>query len=199
PQLPDTIAIGNPADLLRRRPDIHIAERRLAESTAKIGVATADLFPRVTFVGTFSMEASTFSGLGAAGSNANSFGPRITWAAFNLGQVYARIKAADAHAEADLAQYEQTVLTALEETENALVAYNKIREKQALLKSSSEASLKANNIAQLRYKEGVSDFLTVLDSELRLLQDQNQLAINQTATAMALVSVYKALGGGWEI
>jgi multidrug efflux system outer membrane protein len=199
PQLPDTIAIGSPADLLRRRPDIRMAERRLAASTARIGVATADLFPKVTFVGTISMEASTFSGLGAAGSQTNSFGPRITWAAFNLGQVYARIKAADAHAESDLAQYQQTVLTALEETENALVNYNKIREKQVSLSSATEASLKANHLAQLRFDGGVTDFLTVLDAQLSLLYNQNQLAQTQTATAMALVSVYKALGGGWEI
>ena len=126
PKLPKTIHIGQPAELLRRRPDIRIAERALAAATARIGVATADLFPRVTFVGTIALEASTLSGIGAAGSDTYSAGPRISWAALDLGRVYARIKAADARAEANLAQYEQTVLNALEETENALVNYNRV-------------------------------------------------------------------------
>lgn len=198
PTLPETIAIGSPAELLRRRPDIRIAERTLAAATARIGVATADLFPRVTFVGTLSLEASTLSGLGAAGSDAYSAGPRISWPALDLGRVYARIKAADANAEANLAQYEQTVLNALEETENALVTYNRERSRRALLASAAKASENAHKLAHLRFEEGISDFLTVLDTELRLLQDQRQLAQSETAVATALVAVYKALGGGWE-
>lgn len=198
PKFPDAIAISSPAELLRRRPDIRIAESTLAAATARIGVATADLFPRVTFVGTLSLEASTLSGLGAAGSDAYSFGPRITWAALDLGRVYARIKAADANAEANLAQYEQTVLNALEETENALVAYNRERNRRALLATAAQASEKAHKLAHLRFEEGIADFLTVLDSETRLLEDQSQLALSETATATALIAVYKALGGGWE-
>lgn len=198
PKLPETIHIGRPAELLRRRPDIRIAERTLAAATARIGVATADLFPRVTFVGSLSLEASTLSGLGAAGSNAYSVGPRISWAALDLGRVYARIKAADAQAESNLATYEQTVLNALEETENALVAYNQERSRRDLLASAAESSEKAEKLAHLRFTEGITDFLTVLDSELRLLQDQRQLAQSETAVATALIALYKALGGGWE-
>ncbi|MGZ8096808.1 MAG: efflux transporter outer membrane subunit [Methylosarcina sp.] len=198
PKFSRTIAIGSPAELLRRRPDIRVAERTLAAATARIGVATADLFPRVTFVGTLSLEASTLSGLGATGSDAYSMGPRISWAALDLGRVYARIKAADANAEANLAQYEQTVLNALEETENALVAYDRERNRRALLATAAQASEKAHKLAHLRFEEGIADFLTVLDSESRLLEDQSQLAQSQTATATALVAVYKALGGGWE-
>jgi len=198
PKLPKAIAIGNPAELLRRRPDIRIAERTLAAATARIGVATADLFPRVTFVGTLSLEASTLSGLGAAGADAYSAGPRISWAALDLGRVYARIKAADAQAEANLAEYEQTVLNALEETENALVAYDQERSRRMLLASAAEASEKAHHLAHLRFTEGITDFLTVLDTELRLLQDQRQLAQSETAVATSLIAVYKALGGGWE-
>ncbi len=195
PKLPEMIAIGNPADLLRRRPDIQIVERRLAASTARIGVTTADLFPKVTFVGSISLEASTLSTMGATGSDAYSLGPRISWAALDLGRVYARIKAADAHADADLASYQQTVLAALEETENALVSYNKTKVKQDFLASAVKSSLKAYELAQLRFNEGMTDFLTVLDSQLRLLQDQNQLAQSQTDTATKLVAVYKSLGG----
>jgi multidrug efflux system outer membrane protein len=198
PTIPKTIRIGQPAELLRRRPDIRIAERTLAAATARIGVATADLFPKVTFVGTIALEASTFSGLGAAASDSYSLGPRISWAALDLGRVYARIKAADARAEAGLAQYEQTVLNALEETENALVNYNREKSRRELLTSAAQASTKAHALAHLRFKEGVSDFLTVLDAELRLLQDQERLAQSETATATALTALYKALGGGWE-
>lgn len=198
PKAPKTINIGRPAELLRRRPDIRVAERAVAASTARIGVATADLFPRVTFVGTISLEANTLSGVGSVGSETYSVGPKISWAALDLGRVYARLKAADAHAEADLAQYEQTVLNALEETENALVNYNRVRSRRELLASAAKASERAHELAHLRFAEGVSDFLTVLDTELRLLQDQERLAQSETATATALAALYKALGGGWE-
>lgn len=190
--------IGNPEQLLRRRPDIRSVERSLAAATARIGVATADLFPRVTFVGSISLEGNTLSGLVAPGSESYSIGPKISWAAFDLGRVYARIKAADARAEASLAAYEQTVLNALEETENALVGYNQERIRRASLAVAAQASEKAHELAHLRYQEGVEDFLTVLDSEQRLLQDQDQLAQSETATATALTAVYKALGGGWQ-
>jgi multidrug efflux system outer membrane protein len=198
PKIPELIQIGNPEELLRRRSDIRIAERTLAAATALVGVATADLFPRVTFVGTISLEANTLSGLGAAGSDTYSVGPRISWAALDLGRVYARIKAADASAEASLAQYEQTVLNALEETENALVNYNRERARRALLTTAAKASERADQLAHLRFQEGITDFLTVLDTEQRLLQDQDRLAQSETATATALAALYKALGGGWE-
>jgi len=198
PKIPDIINIGNPGELLRRRPDIKMAERMLAGATASIGIATADLFPRVTIMGTLSLEASMLSAVGAGGSDAYSIGPRISWAFLDMAHVYARIKAANASTEASLAQYQQTVLNALEETENALVNYNRVRVRQALLVSAANASVRAEELAQLRFKEGVTDFLTVLDTELRLLEDQDRLAQSETATATALTALYKALGGGWE-
>jgi multidrug efflux system outer membrane protein len=198
PKIPDLVRIGKPTELLRRRPDIRSAERNLAAATAGIGVATADLFPRVTFNGTLALESQSLVGLGAAGAEAYSLGPRISWAALNLGQVYARIRAADASAETTLAQYEQTVLNALEETENTLVNYNRVRARQALLASAAAASEQAYRLAHMRFEDGVADFLTVLDTEQRLLEDQRQLAQSETATATALVALYKALGGGWE-
>jgi multidrug efflux system outer membrane protein len=199
PKIPETIHIGTPDDLLRRRPDIRVAERNLAAATARIGVATADLFPKVTFNGTIALESRTLSGLGASGSEAFSVGPRISWAFLDLGRVRARIKAADASAEASLANYEQTVLTALEETENALVNYNRNRTRRALLTSAATASERAHELAHLRFEDGISDFLTVLDAERRLLLDQEQLAQSQTVTATSLIALYKALGGGWEV
>jgi multidrug efflux system outer membrane protein len=198
PAAPPILAIGDPAKLLQRRPDIQIAERRLAAASSRIGVAKADFFPRVTFVGNISLEARSFAGLGAAGSDSYSFGPAIRWAAFDLGRVYARWKAADARAEGELALYEKTVLRALEETENALVEFGRLQTRRDLFRSAVAASEKAAYLARLRYQDGVADFLAVLDAERRLLETQDRLAQTETATATALVAVYKALGGGWE-
>jgi len=199
PDVPQLMVLGKPEELLRRRPDIRVAERNLAAATARIGVATADLFPRVTFVGSVALQADSVSGLGGGGSGSYSFGPRIFWAAFDLGRVHARIRAADARAEAALAQYELTVLTALEETENALVDFGRRQVRRDLLRASAQASEKAQNLAHLRFQFGVADFLTVLDAERTLLESQDRLAQSETAAATALIAVYKALGGGWEV
>jgi multidrug efflux system outer membrane protein len=196
PSTMPTFALGDPAALLRRRPDIRAAERSLAAATARIGVATADLFPRVTFIGSVGLQADTFAGLGKSGADTWNFGPRITWAALDLGRVQARIKAADARTEASLAFYERTVLTALEETEGALVDFGQEQSRQQFLATSAEASQKAADLAHQRYEGGVSDFLSVLDAERTLLEAQDRLAASQTRTVTALVAVYKALGGG---
>jgi multidrug efflux system outer membrane protein len=199
PDLPKLVAVGTPDGLLRRRPDIRVAERNLAAATARIGVATADLFPRITFTGSMALQAGSFSGIGDGGSGTFFLMPQIFWAAFDLGRVRARIKGADANAEAALAGYEQTVLLALEEAENALVDFGRQQARQDFLRQSAEASEKAVELAQLRYRYGVADFLTVLDAERTLLEAQDQLAQSETSTATALVAVYKALGGGWGI
>lgn len=199
PDLPKLVAIGTPQELLRRRPDIRFAERTLAAETARIGIVTADLFPRITFTGSIGLEAQSFSALGDNGSGSFFLLPKIFWAAFDLGRVRARIKAADASADAALAQYEQTVLLALEETENTLVDFDRQQARRDFLKESAEASEKAAELAQLRYRYGVADFLTVLDAERTLLEAQDQLAQSETTTATALIAVYKSLGGGWKI
>lgn len=196
--LPQAVAIGKPADLLRRRPDIRAAERRLAAATARIGVATADLFPRVTFTGTLGPQASTVSGLFQSGAAAYSFGPSLSWAAFDLGRVAARIRAADARAEADLHGYEQVVLLALEETENALVQFGRERARRDTLVEAVQASEQAVALADARYQAGAAEFLTVLVAQRTVLTLQMQLAESRTRTMTALVAVYKALGGGWE-
>jgi multidrug efflux system outer membrane protein len=198
PTLPTLVALGRPEDLLRRRPDIRVTERNLAAATANVGVATADLFPRVTLAGSVALQATSLSGLGGSGSDAFAVGPGIFWAAFDLGRVRARIRAADARTEAALAQYERRVLLALEETENALVDFSRQQARRDSLRASAQASEKAQNLARLRYQFGVADFLTVLDAERTLLEAQDRLADSETLTATALIAVYKALGGGWE-
>ncbi len=199
PVLPETVSIGNPETLLRRRSDVVAAERALAAATARIGVQTADLFPRVTFNGRVAFEASEFSGLGGGGSDTYSFGPRITWSALDFGHVNARIKASRARAEGVLANYEKAVLTALEETENALVEYGKARARRDHLVAAAEAAEQAVQLATQRYRGGITDFLTVLDAQRTQLLIQDQLAQSETRTATSLVAVYKALGAGWEM
>lgn len=199
PDLPEVVAIGSPEDLLMRRPDIRVAERNLAAATARIGVATADLFPRVSLLGSIALETDSFSGLFENNSDTFLFGPSIFWAAFDLGRVRARIRAADARAEGTLAQYELAVLTALEEMENALVNFGRQQARRDFLKESAEASGKSVELAQLRFRYGVSDFLTVLDAERTLLEAQDLLAQSETSAATALIDLYEALGGGWEV
>jgi len=197
-KLPPMVAIGKPEDLLRRRPDIRRAERELAAATARIGVATADLFPRLSFIGTFGPQAQTVSGMFHAGSAAYSFGPTLTWAGFDLGRVAARIRAADARAEAELNRYEQSVLLALEDTENALLQVGRTRERRDALVAAVAASERAASLAEARYQAGAVDFLASLDAQRTVLSFQLQLSESQTQTVTALIALYKALGGGWQ-
>jgi multidrug efflux system outer membrane protein len=199
PASPALVNIGNPADLLRRRRDVRAAERSLAAATAGIGVQVANLFPRVFFNGSLGLSAKQFAGLGKGGTDVYSFGPNITWAALDLGHVRARIQAARAVADGQLASYEKTVLTALEETENALVDYGRNQARRDLLKDSERSAVEAVALARQRYEGGVADFLPVLDAERTQLEVQAQLAESETRVATSLVAVYKALGGGWEI
>jgi outer membrane protein, multidrug efflux system len=198
PALPGIPAVGDPATLLRRRPDIRVAERELAASTARVGIAVADLFPRVTFTGGLGYVATTSDGLGDSGSETHLIAPGISWAAFDLGRVRARIAASRARSEGALLRYEQTVLQALEETENSLVSHARAREQLSHVAAAARASGTAARLARLRYENGATDFLQVLDAERSLLEAEDRLAQTRTETATSLVAVYKALGGGWE-
>ena len=198
PELPRMAAVGDPAGLLRRRPDIRVAERRLAAATAQIGVAAGDLFPKVTFTGNFGFAAGDLAALGTPPTRTFLIGPSISWPAFDLGRVRARIAAARAGADADLAAYQQTVLKALEETENALVAHARTRDRLVQLTAAARESDVAAQIARARYAGGLVGFLDVLDAERAQLQAQDQLAQGRTEAATSLIALYKALGGGWE-
>ena len=166
PTLPVAHDIGTPELLLRRRPDIRVAERELAAATAQIGVAVGDLFPRITFLGRWGFDAVNSSDLGNVGqrdairSARASAGRRST-----SGRVRQRIQQREAATDGALARYEQTVLQALEETDASLTAYSKAIVKQQHLQASATASLEAAKLARARYESGVADFLTVLDAE----------------------------------
>jgi multidrug efflux system outer membrane protein len=197
PAVPEITAVADPAQLLRRRPDIRISERRLAATTARIGVAVADLFPRVTFTGSVGYAAGSIDALGDSGSGTHLIAPGISWAILDLGHVRARIAAARAREEGALAGYEQTVLRALQETEDALVTHARSRERLLNLAEAAEASGTAAELARLRYENGAEDFLQVLDAERSLLSAEDNLAQGRADTATSLVTLYKALGGGW--
>lgn len=197
PALPGEVAVGTPEELLRRRPDIAAAERRLHAATAQVGVATADLFPRVTLNGLLGSAATDLGDLFDNDSESYAFGVGVGWAFLDLGRVRDRIEASEAGASESLALYEGTVLRALEETENALVAYSRTRRQRDHLGDSALASIEAARLASLRYEGGATDFLEVLDAERTLLEAQDRLAQSHTRVATSLVAVYKAVAGGW--
>ncbi|WP_312163270.1 efflux transporter outer membrane subunit [Phenylobacterium sp.] len=191
------LPIGEAGDLLRRRPDVQAAERRLAAQTARVGVATADLFPRVRVTGFVGFLAGDLSSLGEAASNAWSVAPAVTWPGLDIGGARARLKAQQAREDASLAIYDRTVLTALEDVENALVRYS---QRQAQLKSLTEqaaASRRAAELARVRYREGVLDFLVLLDAERTLLAAEDAVSVAETGVNTDVAALYKALGGGW--
>jgi multidrug efflux system outer membrane protein len=199
PAVPSQIGIVKPEELLRRRPDIRVAEDILAAETARVGVAVADLFPRVTFSGRINFEAATLAYMtDRPNADAYSLGPRITWAAFNLGRVRQQIAAAGRRADTALARYEQTVLLALEEAENALTSYDRERVRLHHLEASAASAREAATLARKRYQDGIADFLTVLDAERVALNAQNDIVLSRTRVATAWVRIYKAMGGGWN-
>lgn len=198
PALPRLIRIGKPEDLLRRRADVRAVERLLAADTAQIGVAVADWFPRVSFRGEIGFAVKDADDIGGSVGETWGYGPGITWAAFDLSRVAARIDRARAKRDGSVAAYEQTVLRALEETENALVNYGRSRQQLDHLQASVSASDRAAALARARFDGGASDFLDVLDAERAQLEAQDRYAQARIASATGLVALYKALGGGWD-
>lgn len=197
PALPVRLDAGAPGDLLRRRPDIAAAERRLHAATARIGVATADLFPRFTLGGLIGTQAVDASALFERDGETRLVALGIDWSFLDVGRVRARIAAADADAAAGLARYEQAVLLALEDVENALVRHARALEREAHLQQAAQDSARAARLAGLRFDAGAVDLLEVLDAERTLLQAQDAFAVARTRTVASAAAVYRALAGGW--
>ena len=199
PALPAFNAIGSPERLLRRRPDIRVAERELAAATARVGVAMGDLFPKVTLTGEVGYLAPTFGEFGERNARLYSAGPSISWAAFDMGRVLANVGAARAHTEVALAHYQSAVLGALEDTEGALITYGRSQSRRESLAVAAAASDKAAELARQRFEGGLIDFLEVLDAERTALSAELLLSQSRTDCATSLIAVYKALGAGWAI
>ncbi|QEY10887.1 efflux transporter outer membrane subunit [Cellvibrio sp. KY-YJ-3] len=198
PQIPASFAVGNPTDLLKRRPDIRRAEQALAGAVAEYNIRVADLYPSVTFTGGLGYLSSDWTRVGNSNTDTFLFSPRIEWAAFNLGRVDAQIDAADARTQARIAEFEQQVLTALAETDSALQNFTREEERRTSLQRALQASNQAAVFARKRFEVGSSDFLTVLDAERSQLTLSAQLAQSDMQVLLNLIAVYKSLGGGWE-
>ena len=193
--VPLEVAVGVPADVLRRRPDIRRAERQLAAQTARIGVATADLYPKFTLSGSIGLEAISY--LSSSGIWTLSSGPGITWAIFKAGAIRQNIEVQSALQEQYLIAYEAAVLSALEDVENALVAYAEEQQRRQSLVAATQAAQKAVDLTQHKYQAGLTDFNNVLEAQRSLLTFQDQLAQSNGTVTSNLVRLYKALGGGW--
>lgn len=198
PVPPLQVAVGVPADLLRQRPDIRRAEREVVVQTARIGIATADLYPTLTLLGTIGLEAEDVGDLFSSGSRFYTIGPSLRWNVFAGGSIRSRIQAQDARTEQALLHYEQTVLRALNEAENAMTAYLEEQKRMEALERSVSAARRTMRLAIQLYKDGLRDFQNVLDAERNVFNVENQLAESQGNIAINLVQIYKALGGGWE-
>ncbi len=197
PVTPLEVAVGVPAEVLRRRPDVRRAERQLASQTAQIGVATAELYPKFTLVGSIGLEALSFGNLFLASSRTYGIGPSFTWNIFNAGRIRQNIEVQSALQEQALTSYEVAILTALEEVENALIAYADEQVRRQSLLNASEAAQRAVGLARDQYVSGLVNFQTVLDAQRSLLSLQDQLAQSEGGVTSNLIGLYKALGGGW--
>ena len=195
PTLAKALPLGDAAALLRRRPDVRAAERRLAAATAQEAVAAADLFPRVTISGVLGFLAGRGSLFATSDSRMWAVTPSLTWAAFDLGSARARLRGTEAVTRETLANYEHTVLRALEETENALVNYREQQQRLVSLVDQARESGRAASIARVRYKEGLADFLQLLDAERTELQAQSAVANAESNVFTGVVGIYKSLGG----
>jgi multidrug efflux system outer membrane protein len=195
PALRTRLALGEAGDLLQRRPDVRAAERRLAAAAAREGVAAADLYPRVTLSGFLGLLAGRGTTFGSADSRAWAVTPALSWAAFDLGSARARLRGAEAASAEALAEFEQVVLLALEEAQNSLVAYQEQQRRLVQLAEQARDAARAADIARLRYREGVSDFLALLDAERTQLDAESGVAEAEAEVFTRVVAVYKAFGG----
>ena len=197
PVPPIRVAVGVPAEALRRRPDVRRAERELAAQTARIGEAVADLYPRFRLFGTIGLESLNSGDFFQSASRYWSIGPAVTWNVFDAGAIRNNIAAQTAVGEQFRFAYEAAVLGALEEVENALTAYAEEQLRRKRLLDAVDAAQKAADLAQDQYAAGLVDFSNVLDAQRSLLSFQDALALSDGSVTSNLISLYKALGGGW--
>jgi NodT family efflux transporter outer membrane factor (OMF) lipoprotein len=212
PAVPVEVAVGIPADLLRRRPDIQLAERRVASQSALIGVAKADLYPHFTVVGSLGLRSSdsnlTKAG-GIGGSDASDLfdsdsieffgGPGFRWDIFNYGRIKNRVRIQDARFQQLVVNYQNSILNAAREVEDATVGFLRGQEEVKFLSDSVQASRRSVDLSLVQYREGLVSFQRVLDTQRFLTLQQDFLAATSGSVAISLIGIYKALGGGWQI
>ena len=193
------VSVGVPAELLRRRPDVRAAEMNAAAESARIGVAESDLYPRLFLFGDIGVQASDVAKLFAPGSMFLTVGPSFRWSILNYGRIANNIRAQDARFQQALVAYEDIVLKAAREAEDALIAFLKGQQRAAALQRSVDAAKRAVDLSLIQYREGAENFQRVLDAQTRLLDERNSLAGTRSEIAFDLIALYKALGGGWEV
>ena len=212
PNAPAEVAVGIPAELLRRRPDIRLAEFQVATQSARIGVAKADLLPHFSLFGSIGLRSSDSRSSRAGGRSGSSFsdlfdsnslelfaGPSINWDIFNYGRIKNRVRVEDARLQELVVNYKNTVLKASQEVEDAMVAFLRSQEETAFLTDSVEASKRSVDISLIQYREGLVDYQRVLDTQRFLTAQQDQQTVTRGSIPLNLIAIYKSLGGGWEI
>ncbi len=199
PTAPADVTVGIPAELLRRRPDIRRAELQAAAQSAQIGVARSDLFPAFALVGTIAFEAEDAGKLFNANSVAGSIGPSFRWPILNYGRLKDNVRVQDARFQQLVVNYQNTVLRAAQEVEDAIVAFLRTQEQVKFLSASVEATKRSVDLSLIQYREGTVLYNEVLDSQQFLVQREDRLASSRGDVTRNLIAVYKALGGGWEI
>jgi NodT family efflux transporter outer membrane factor (OMF) lipoprotein len=199
PSAPPQVAVGIPADLLRRRPDIRRAERVLAAQSALIGVAKSDLFPRLNLVGTISVASKNFSDLFKGDSVEGFGGPSFRWAILNYGRITNNVRVQDAEYQALVSDYENAVLNAQTEVESAIAGFLGARQQVDLLARSVDAARNAVTLADLQYREGATDYTRVINTQQFLLSEQDKWVSTRGTVALDLATLFRALGGGWEL
>ncbi len=199
PATPREVAAGVPAELLRRRPDIRQAERAVAAQSARIGIALSDLYPQFSLVGTISLKADDFGDLFEGDSFEGFGGPNFRWAILNYGRIRNNVRVQDAVFQQLVVAYEDTVLRAQQEMENALAGYLGRQREVEFLSRSVEAARRAVDLANIQYREGEVEYSRVLDTQQFLLGTQDRYVNTKGSVALSLIAAYKALGGGWEL
>ena len=195
PELPAMVTVGTPREWLQRRPDVRAAERRLAAAYSDVGTETAEFFPKLTLLGGFGWTAQSFGDLGSPSTERWRWGPSLSWSFLDFGRVKQRVKAAEARADGAEAMFEETVLRALEETENALAGYRAANRSAIELAEAAASAGEAAELAQLRFEAGADNALSLLDAERERIDFETQAVLANVARATSLAALYKALAG----
>jgi NodT family efflux transporter outer membrane factor (OMF) lipoprotein len=198
PSAPSTLAVGIPADVIRRRPDVRFAERSLAAQSARIGIAKSDYLPSFSLTGTISFAAEDFSDLFEGDSFEGFGGPSFRWAILNYGRIANNVRVQDARYQSLISTYEEAVLRAQAEAENAIAGFLGSGLEVAHLAESVDAAERAVDIAVYQYREGAADYTRVLNTQQFLVTEQDRWVSTRGRVALSLTALYKALGGGWE-
>jgi multidrug efflux system outer membrane protein len=198
PNTPPVVPVGLPSELLERRPDIRRSEAQLHSATAQIGVATADLFPKFSLTGSVGGQAITAGSLGSFATHFWSIGPSLSLPVFNAGKVRANIRLQNAIQQQALLAYKQTILTALQDVESALIGYTKDQKHRTSLSSAVKSNQTAVKLSRLLYTAGETDFLNLLTAQRNLYASEDALVQSDHAVDSDLIALYKALGGGWQ-